>query len=162
MEHNVQLRERALKRGLSVSEHGVTETEPKKGKKAKVHRYEDEAGVYELLGLDYIEPELRQGRGEIEAADAGELPELITVDDIRGDLHSHTTLSDGRNTLDQMAKAAQKRGYAYLAITDHSASHGFGNHVDALARSRSGSRRSRSGTRRRGPDRASACWPAPR
>jgi DNA polymerase (family 10) len=133
MEHNVQLRERALKRGLSVSEHGVTETEPKKGKKPKVHRYEDEAGVYELLGLDYIEPELRQGRGEIEAADAGKLPDLVTVKDIKGDLHSHTTLSDGRNTLHQMAQAAQKRGYGYLAVTDHSASHGFGDHVTAKA-----------------------------
>ena len=133
MEHNVQLRERALKRGLSVSEHGVTETDPKKGKKAKVHRFTDEAGVYELLGLAYIEPELRQGRGEIEAAESGELPELVTVADIRGDLHSHTTLSDGRNTLEQMAQAAHERGYAYLAITDHSASHGFGDHVDAKA-----------------------------
>ena len=129
MEHNVQLRERALKRGLSVSEHGVTETEPKKGRKAKVHRYEDEAGVYELFGLDYIEPELRQGRGEIEAAESGELPELVTVADLKGDLHSHTTLSDGRNSLDEMAEAARKRGYGYLAITDHSASHGFGDHV---------------------------------
>ena len=133
MEHNVQLRERAQKRKLSVSEHGVTETQPKKGKKAKVHRYEDEAGVYELLGLPYIEPELRQGRGEIEAAEAGELPDLVAVGDIRGDLHSHTTLSDGRNSLDEMATAARKRGYAYFAITDHSASHGFGDHVDARA-----------------------------
>ena len=109
MEHNVQLRESALKRGLSVSEHGVTETDPgakgKSKKRPKVHRFDDEAGVYELLGLDYIEPELRQGRGEIEAAEAGELPELITVKDIKGDLHSHTTLSDGRNTLDQMAES---------------------------------------------------------
>ena len=133
MEHNVELRERALKRGWSVSEHGVTETEPKKGKKAKVHRFEDEAGVYKLLGLPYIAPELRQGRGELEAADSGELPELVTLEDIRGDLHSHTTLSDGRNTVDQMAQAARKRGYAYFAITDHSASHGFGDHVDAKA-----------------------------
>ena len=129
MEHNVQLRERALKRGLSVSEHGVTETEPKKGKKAKVHRYADEEGVYGLLGLEYIEPELRQGRGEIEAAESGELPDLVVVGDIRGDLHSHTTLSDGRNSLEQMAEAARGRGYSYLAITDHSASHGFGDHV---------------------------------
>lgn len=133
MEHNVELRERALKRGLSVSEHGVTETEPKKGKKARVHTCEDEAGVYELLGLPWIEPELREGRGEIEAAQSGELPELVTLGDIRGDLHSHTTLSDGRNTLDEMAEAARRRGYAYFAITDHSASHGFGDHVDAKA-----------------------------
>src|SRR5918996_1264147 len=125
-EHNVQLRERALGRGLSVSEHGVAEVDGK-----KVHRFADEAGVYELLGLPYIEPELREGRGEIEAGDTGELPQLITVDDIRGDLHCHTTLSDGRNSLDEMAEQARRRGYAYLAVTDHSASHGFGNHVTA-------------------------------
>jgi DNA polymerase (family 10) len=122
--HNVQLRERALGRGLSVSEHGVAEVEGK-----TVHRFSEEAGVYELLGLPYIEPELREGRGEIEASDTGELPELITVDDIRGDLHCHTTLSDGRNSLEEMADAARGRGYAYLAVTEHSASHGFGNHV---------------------------------
>jgi DNA polymerase (family X) len=125
-EHNVQLRERALARGYSVSEHGVTET---KTKRKRVHRFAEEAGVYELLGLPYIEPELRQGRGELEAADSDELPDLVTLDDIRGDLHSHTTLSDGRNSLDQMAQAARQRGYAYFAITDHSASHGFGDHV---------------------------------
>src|SRR5439155_19598083 len=91
--------------------------------------FADEAGVYERLGLPYIEPELREGRGEIEAGDTGELPDLVTVEDIRGDLHCHTTLSDGRNSLEQMADAARGRGYAYLAVTDHSASHGFGNHV---------------------------------
>jgi DNA polymerase (family X) len=123
-EHNVELRERALARGYSVSEHGVAEVERK-----KVHRFAEEAGVYELLGLPYIEPELREGRGEIEAGDTGELPDLVTVDDIRGDLHCHTTLSDGRNSLEEMAEEARRRGYAYLAITDHSASHGFGNHV---------------------------------
>jgi DNA polymerase (family 10) len=125
-EHNVELRERALQRGYSVSEHGVAEVEGK-----KVHRFPEEAGVYELLGLPYIEPELREGRGEIEAGDTGELPDLVTVDDIRGDLHCHTTLSDGRNSLEEMAEEARRRGYAYLAITDHSASHGFGNHVTA-------------------------------
>jgi DNA polymerase (family X) len=125
-EHNVELRERALARGFSVSEHGVAEVEGK-----KVHRFADEAGVYELLGLPYIEPELREGRGEIEAGDTGELPDLVTVDHIRGDLHCHTTLSDGRNSLEEMAEAARGRGYAYLAITDHSASHGFGNDVSA-------------------------------
>ena len=123
-EHNVELRERALQRGYSVSEHGVAEVEGE-----KVHRFADETGVYELLGLPYIEPELREGRGEIEAGDTGELPDLVTVDDIRGDLHCHTTLSDGRNSLEEMAQEARRRGYAYLAITDHSASHGFGNHV---------------------------------
>src|SRR3954453_20437264 len=125
-EHNVELRERALARGYSVSEHGVAEVEGK-----KVHRFAEEAGVYELLGLPYIEPELREGRGEIEAGDTGELPDLVTVDDIPGDLHCHTTLSDGRNSLEEMAEAARRRGYAYLAITDHSATHGFGNDVSA-------------------------------
>src|SRR3954463_13953374 len=125
-EHNVELRERALKRGYSVSENGIAEV---KGK--KVHRFSEESGVYELLGLPYIEPELREGRGEIEAGDTGELPELVTVDDIRGALHCHTTLSDGRNSLEEMAEAARSRGYAYLAITDHSATHGFGNDVTA-------------------------------
>jgi DNA polymerase (family 10) len=122
--HNVQLRERALGRGLSVSEHGVSVVEGK-----KVHKFAEESGVYELLGLPYIEPELREGRGEIEAGETGELPELVTVEDIRGDLHCHTTLSDGRQSLEEMAEAARRRGYAYLAVTDHSASHGFGNHV---------------------------------
>jgi DNA polymerase (family X) len=123
-DHNVQLRERALARGLSVSENGVAEGD-------RVHRFTEEAEVYKLLGLGYIEPELREGSGEIEAAETGELPDLVELDQIRGDLHSHTTLSDGRNTLEQMAEAARARGYAYLAVTDHSASHGFGNEVSA-------------------------------
>jgi DNA polymerase (family X) len=123
-EHNVQLRERALARGFSVSENGVAEVEGD-----GIHRFADEAEVYELLGLRYIEPELREGSGEIEAAETGELPEMIVQDQIRGDLHCHTTLSDGRNSLQEMAEGARARGYAYLAVTDHSASHGFGNHV---------------------------------
>ncbi|HWM54811.1 MAG TPA: DNA polymerase/3'-5' exonuclease PolX [Solirubrobacterales bacterium] len=124
--HNVQLREDAVGRGLSVSEHGVTEVES-----GDVTLCESEEQVYERLGYAYIEPELREGRGELKAAREGELPELIAVEDIRGDLHSHTTLSDGRNTLGEMAEAARARGYAYMAITDHSASHGFGDHVTA-------------------------------
>jgi DNA polymerase (family 10) len=124
--HNVQLREDAVKRGLSVSEHGVTETES-----GEVTLCASEAEVYERLGYSYIEPELREGRGELKAAREGELPDLVSVEDVRGDLHSHTTLSDGRNTLEEMAAAARKRGYAYLAVTDHSASHGFGDHVTA-------------------------------
>jgi DNA polymerase (family 10) len=123
-QHNIDLRERAVKMGLSVSEHGILETES-----GEVARYATEAEVYERLGLAYIEPELREGNGEIAAAAAGELPELVQISDIRGDLHCHTTLSDGRNTLEEMAEAAQARGYSYLAITDHSASHGFGDHV---------------------------------
>jgi DNA polymerase (family 10) len=124
--HNVQLREAAVAAGLSVSEHGITETES-----GEVELCEDEEAVYARLGYDYIEPELREGRGELKAAREGGLPDLIEVGDVRGDLHSHTTLSDGRNTLEEMAEAGRARGYAYMAITDHSASHGFGDHVTA-------------------------------
>ncbi|MCD6014811.1 MAG: hypothetical protein K0R88_895 [Solirubrobacterales bacterium] len=126
--HNIELRERAVKAGLSVSEHGITELDG-----GDVARYASEAEVYGRLGLDYIEPELREGNGEIAAAAAGELPKLVEVDDLRGDLHCHTTLSDGRNSLTEMAAAARGRGYSYLAVTDHSASHGFGDHVTPAA-----------------------------
>jgi DNA polymerase (family 10) len=122
--HNVQLREEAVARGLSVSEHGITEVET-----GEVELCAGEAAVYERLGYAYIEPELREGRGELKAAREGTLPELVTLDDVRGDLHAHTTLSDGRNTLEEMAEAGRERGYDYMAITDHSASHGFGDHV---------------------------------
>lgn len=122
--HNVQLREEAVSRGLSVSEHGITETES-----GKVAHCATEAEVYKRLGYEYIEPELREGRGELKAAREGKLPKLVELGDVKGDLHSHTTLSDGRNSLGEMAEAARDRGYEYLAITDHSASHGFGDHV---------------------------------
>jgi DNA polymerase (family 10) len=124
--HNVQLREEAVGRGLSVSEHGVTDTES-----GEVTLCDSEEAVYGRLGYAYIEPELREGRGELRAAREGNLPALISVEDVRGDLHCHTTLSDGRNTLEEMAAAGRDRGYAYMAITDHSASHGFGDHVTA-------------------------------
>jgi DNA polymerase (family 10) len=122
--HNVQLREDAVARGLSVSEYGVTEVES-----GKVELCASEEEVYERLGYAYVEPELREGRGELKAAREGELPQLVRIEDVCGDLHSHTTLSDGRNTLAEMAEAGRERGYAYMAITDHSASHGFGDHV---------------------------------
>ncbi|MGE5409090.1 MAG: DNA polymerase/3'-5' exonuclease PolX [Syntrophothermus sp.] len=124
--HNVALREEAVARGLSVSEHGITDVES-----GEVTLCETEEEVYRRLGYSYIEPELRENRGELQAARRGELPELIELGDVRGDLHSHTTLSDGRNSLEEMAAAARARGYAYLAITDHSASHGFGDNVTA-------------------------------
>jgi DNA polymerase (family 10) len=123
-EHNVKLRERAVAMGLSVSEHGIADTDT-----GEVVTCETEAEVYERLGLAWIEPELREGGGEIAAAAAGELPDLVELGDVRGDLHCHTTLSDGHNSLAEMAAAARARGYAYLAVTDHSASHGFGNDV---------------------------------
>jgi DNA polymerase (family 10) len=122
--HNEALRTKAVKRGLHVSEYAVAVDET-----GDVHRCATEEEVYALLGMSYVEPELREDRGELEAAREGELPELVAVADIRGDLHSHTTASDGRNSIEEMARAAQERGYEYLAITDHSATHGFGNHV---------------------------------
>ncbi len=124
--HNVALREEAVGRGLSVSEHGVTDTES-----GEVTHCATEAEVYERLGYDYIVPELRENRGELKAAREGKLPKLIELADLKGDLHTHTTLSDGRNTLGEMAEAGRERGYSYMAITDHSASHGFGDHVTA-------------------------------
>jgi DNA polymerase (family 10) len=120
-DHNVQLRERAVRKGLHVSEYGLLDDAS-----ATTHRCATEEDVYALLGLPWIPPELREGRGEL---DLEEVPVLITQDDLRGDLHCHTTLSDGRNSLEQMARGARDRGLEYLAVTDHSATHGFGNHV---------------------------------
>jgi DNA polymerase (family 10) len=127
--HNVQLREDAVAHGLSVSEHGITDTES-----GETTLCETEHEVYARLGYEFIEPELREGRGELRAAREGRLPALVELGDVRGDLHAHTTLSDGRNTLAEMAAAGRDRGYGYMAITDHSASHGFGDDVqpDAL------------------------------
>jgi DNA polymerase (family X) len=121
--HNEALRTDAVRRGLHVSEYGVAED-------GTTHACATEEEVYALLGMDYIEPELRENRGELEAAREHRLPELVRLDDLRGDLHSHTTTSDGRNSVAQMADAAAERGYEYIAITDHSASHGFGNDVE--------------------------------
>jgi DNA polymerase (family X) len=122
--HNVQLRERAVGIGLSVSEHGIVDS-----RTGELSCCATEQEVYDRVGLAYIDPELREGSGEVAAAAAGGLPKLIELGDVRGDLHCHTTLSDGRNTLEEMADAARARDYAYLAVTDHSASHGFGHHV---------------------------------
>ena len=123
-QHNEALRTEAVRRGFHVSEYGVTDDSTE-----TTHACATEAEVYELLGMEYVEPELRENRGELQAAREGGLPELVDVDDLRGDLHCHSTSSDGRNTIEEMAQAAVDRGYEYLAITDHSASHGFGNDV---------------------------------
>jgi len=122
--HNAALREDAVRRGLHVSEYGILDDASGATRTAA-----EEQEVYAQLGMPYIEPELREHRGELEAARAGTLPELVELSDIRGDLHSHTHASDGHNTIEEMALAARERGYEYLAITDHSASHGFGNEV---------------------------------
>jgi DNA polymerase (family 10) len=116
-EHNMALREAAVRKGLHVSEYGVLDDAT-----GETHRCEREHEVYALLGLEYIDPELRENRGELEAAAAGSLPQLITVEDLRGDLHCHTTASDGKASIEAMGRAAHQAGYEYLAITDHSAS----------------------------------------
>lgn len=123
--HNAELRERAVAQGLHVSENGI-----KDDSTGKTELFDTEEGVYERLGYQYIVPELRENRGELDAAAKGELPELIERSQIRGDLHCHTTLSDGVASLEEMAAAAEALGYEYLAITDHSESHGFGNNVE--------------------------------
>jgi DNA polymerase (family 10) len=124
--HNVAMREAVVRRGLHVSEYGVLDDAT-----GETLRCATEEEVYAALGLAWIPPELREGRGELDAAlpTGPGLPQLIELSDIRGDLHCHTTLSDGKNSLEEMAEAALARGYEYLAITDHSASHGFGDHV---------------------------------
>jgi DNA polymerase (family X) len=123
-EHNVALREAAVRKGLHVSEYGVLDDAT-----GETHRCRREEEVYALLGLEYIEPELRENRGELEAAASGTLPTLIRRHDLRGDLHCHTTASDGTASIEEMALAARDAGYEYLAITDHSASFGFGDEV---------------------------------
>jgi len=123
-QHNLALRELAVRRGLHVSEYGVLDDAS-----GQMHRCATEAELYALLGLDYIEPELRENRGELEAARAGTLPRLIELADLRGELHCHTTASDGTASIEEMALAARERGYEYLAITDHSATMGFGSRV---------------------------------
>lgn len=111
--HSIKMRGMAVKSGLKINEYGVY-----RGKRRIAGRTEEE--VYRAVGLPYIEPELREDRGEIEAALKGRLPKLVEIGDIRGDLHSHTLATDGANTLEEMAEAAKKLGYEYLAITDHS------------------------------------------
>jgi DNA polymerase (family 10) len=115
-DHNVALREDAVRRGLSISEYGVTTVET-----GDVFKTEDEDALYEFLGYQPIPPELRESSGELDAAKRGELPELVQLSDLRGDLHTHTHWSaDGKNTLEEMVAAALERGYEYYAITDHS------------------------------------------
>jgi len=113
--HNVALREDAVRRGLSVSEYGVKDVES-----GEVFTCATEEELYERLGYQWIPPELREAAGELDAARRGELPKLVEVSDLRGDLHMHSTWSnDGKNTLEEMASAAKARGYDYAAITDH-------------------------------------------
>jgi DNA polymerase (family X) len=115
-DHNLALRELAVKRGLSVSEYGVKTVET-----GEVFTTRDEAELYEFLGYQFIPAELRENLGELDAARKGELPELVDVSQVRGDLHLHSTWSsDGKNTIEEMARKCIERGYQYMVITDHS------------------------------------------
>jgi DNA polymerase (family 10) len=122
--HNIAVRRMGVERGLKINEYGVF-----RGEDRVAGRREEE--VYRSVDLPYIEPELREDQGEIEAAQAGRLPRLIEVQDIRGDLHAHTDASDGHESLEAMAEAAAERGYDYLAITDHSRHLTVANGLDA-------------------------------
>ena len=124
-QHNIKLREMAVRAGLKISEYGVFKEPGEErigGKK--------EEDVYKALKLPYIPPELREDTGEIEAALAGKLPDLVTLDDIKGDLHVHTNWSDGSHDLGALVQAAKKKGYSYIAITDHTKGLGVAHGLD--------------------------------
>ena len=124
-EHNVALRGRANEMGWTLNEYALTTL-----KGGKIVARKTEAEIYTKLKLEYIEPELREMTGEIQAAEKGNLPKLVTLDDIRGDLQMHTTASDGRNTIEEMGAAAKKLGYDYIALTDHSKAVTVANGMD--------------------------------
>jgi len=120
-DHNVRMRQKALSMGLSLSEWGLRPEEQKdSSRKAGPVEAHSEADIFEALGLQYVPPSLREGMGEVEAAERNELPELLEFSDLKGCFHNHTTASDGRNTLEEMAKEADRRGWEYLGISDHS------------------------------------------
>jgi DNA polymerase (family 10) len=132
--HNIVLRDRALQRGLKLNEYGLYRTDD-----GLLVAGETEEGIYEALGLAFVPPELRENRGEIAAAEARALPRLVTLDDLQGDLHMHTTATDGRADAWTMARAARDSGRRYIAITDHSRALAMANGLDehrALAQAR--------------------------
>jgi DNA polymerase (family X) len=114
-EHNVHLREIAKKKGYKISEYGIFKGDKKVGGQL-------EEDIYKIIGMDWIPPELRENRGEIEAAQAGKLPKLVEISDVKGDLHNHSNWSDGTPTFEEMAEHAMKMGYRYLVVSDHSKS----------------------------------------
>ncbi len=122
-EHNVVLRDRAKRQGLKLNEYGLF-----KGERVVASRSEEE--IYKKLGLPWIPPEIRESQGEIEAAEEGRLPKLVELEDIQGDLQMHTTASDGKTSAEEMAEAAQKIGYKYILITDHSKAVTIANGLD--------------------------------
>ena len=128
-EHNVKLRRRAVEKGLRISEYGVFQVHEEVPGDCIAGR--EEADVYATVGLAWIPPELREDRGEIEAAAAGRLPHLIRVEDLRGDLHMHSTWSDGRNSIEEMVEACVAKDYEYMVISDHSKSLAMTGGLDA-------------------------------
>ena len=130
-DHNVRMRQKALSMGLSLSEWGLRPEEEKNAtrKKGPVSASSEE-GVFKALGLSYVPPALREGMGEVEAAEKDELPKLLNFEDLQGCFHNHTTASDGRNSLKEMAEEADKRGWRYLGIADHSKSSFQANGLD--------------------------------
>jgi DNA polymerase (family 10) len=123
--HNVSLRQRALKQGYTLNEYGLVRMQDEKRMAGKT-----EEEIYKTLGLDWIPPELRENNGEIEAAEKHTLPDLVGEADIQGDVHMHTVETDGKCTIEEMALAARERGYQYMAITDHSKNLAFANGLD--------------------------------
>jgi len=123
--HNVTLRQRALKMGYTLNEYSLATLE---GEKPVAGKTEEE--IYAKLKLDYIPPEMRENLGEIDLAQNHALPQLVTQEDLQGDVHMHTVETDGRNTIEEMAEAARERGYKYMAITDHSKNLAFANGLD--------------------------------
>jgi DNA polymerase (family 10) len=131
-EHNVKLRRRAVEHGLRISEYGVFRVEERHQEdEGERIAGREEADVYASVGLAWVPPEMREDRGEIEAAAAGRLPRLIRVEDLRGDLHMHSTWSDGRNSIEEMVEACAARGYEYMVISDHSKTLAMAGGLDA-------------------------------
>ena len=152
-QHNMAMREAAVRKGLHVSEYGILDDAS-----GETWRCATEEEVYERLGLPWVPPELREGRGELDAAARGDLPELVTEDDLRGELHAHTTASDGRATLEEMAFAARERGFEYWpspTTRPRTGSATRSRPTSCASRSRRCTRSTRSST-------ASSSWPAAR
>ena len=135
-EHNIEMRSRALARGWTLNEYRLAKLPPnpkakRRNPSQKIPKVDDEAGLYRALGLDFVPPELRENCGEFEAAEKHSLPRLIEQDNLRGTFHCHTVASDGHNTLEEMAAAAQELGLEYLGIADHSKSSIQAHGIDA-------------------------------
>jgi len=125
-QHNINLRERAHRQGLKLSEYGITNLTTE-----KLEKFATEEAFYHRQGLEFIPPELREGQQEVELAERGTLPRLVELSDIKGDLHVHTNWSDGRDSIEAMALAARELGYEYLGIADHSGGRGIAHGLDA-------------------------------